>query len=69
MRIINLADPDCEPSGQELQDLSHRAFEDVTARSAAALKKLEDASEVRRREVLAHVNTVLASATREPGAK
>lgn len=65
MRTINLADPDFEPTGQELQALSHRAFEDVAARSAVALKKMEEAIEVRRREILAHVNTVLASAARE----
>jgi hypothetical protein len=38
--VINLADPDFEPTDEQLIELSKRAFADVKARHEAALAKL-----------------------------
>lgn len=39
-RKVNLADPDYEPTDEDLQRLAHEAFEDVPRRRAAALERL-----------------------------
>ncbi|MET0790119.1 MAG: hypothetical protein ABW061_01235 [Polyangiaceae bacterium] len=36
----NLADPDYEPTDEELQELSRSAFADVPAKNAEALRKV-----------------------------
>jgi hypothetical protein len=36
----NLADPEYEPTDEELQELTHSAFADVAARNFEALRKL-----------------------------
>jgi hypothetical protein len=36
----NLADPDYEPTDEELQELTHSAFADVAAKNAEALRKV-----------------------------
>jgi predicted Zn-dependent protease with MMP-like domain len=56
----NLADPDYEPSDEELQQLARDAFADVPARHRAAQKRLWDQIAALRAEVLARL------ATREP---
>jgi hypothetical protein len=45
-----LADPEYEPSDDELNSLSKAAFADVKARHAAALDRLFDAIDERRRQ-------------------
>ncbi|MBI5498092.1 MAG: hypothetical protein HY904_24025 [Deltaproteobacteria bacterium] len=52
-RKTNFADPAYEPTDEELVELSHEAFADVTARHQAALQRLY--AEVRR---LADANAV-----------
>lgn len=59
-RKVDLANPDFEPSDEELQELSRRAFEGVGERYAAALKRLEADIAQERREVLARVERMLA---------
>lgn len=62
-RKIDLADPDFEPSDDELQELSRRAFAGVGKKYSVALKRLEEDIERSRREVLAHVEAELAKAS------
>jgi len=49
---INLADPDSEPTDEQLICLSKRAFAGVTARHEAALTKLRAEIELARVKVL-----------------
>lgn len=37
---VNLADPDYEPTDEDLQRLAHEAFEDVPRRRVAVLQRL-----------------------------
>ncbi len=62
-RKVELSNPDFEPTGEELQELSRRAFAGVAERYAAAVAKLEQESARRRMEVLARVEAALAKAT------
>lgn len=57
----NLADPDYEPSDEELQQLARDAFADVPARHHEATQRLWDQIAALRAQVLARL------ATREPG--
>lgn len=59
-RAINLADPDFEPTDEELQRLAHEAFADVAKRRAetavhrrAHIEELRGRSLSRLREILA----------------
>ncbi|HSK03007.1 MAG TPA: hypothetical protein VK932_17270 [Kofleriaceae bacterium] len=56
----NLADPDYEPSDEELQQLARDAFADVPARQREAQRRLWDQIAALRAEVLARL------AIREP---
>jgi hypothetical protein len=38
----NLADPDYEPTDDELRELAHSAFADVAARNEQALRKIHE---------------------------
>jgi|GraSoiStandDraft_46_1057282.scaffolds.fasta_scaffold269873_3 hypothetical protein len=40
MPVVNLADPSCEPSDEQLQELSKRAFADVPATNERTLRML-----------------------------
>jgi len=42
MRHPNLADPDFEPTDEQLQELAHRAFAGVAEAHARALKELHE---------------------------
>ena len=59
-RKIDLSDPAFEPTDEELQELSKRAFAGVGERHALALRKVEDEMEERRKEVLVRVEEALA---------
>ncbi len=59
-RKVELSNPDFEPSDEELQELSRRAFEGVGERYAQALKIFEQQIDVSRKEALAHVEAMLA---------
>lgn len=59
-RKVDLTDPDFEPTGEELQALSRRAFEGVAERYAAALARLEGEIQRSRNEVLKRVEAELA---------
>ena len=61
-RKVDLANPDFEPSDEELQELSRRAFAGVGKKYSAALRRLEADIERSRREVLARVEAALAKA-------
>jgi predicted Zn-dependent protease with MMP-like domain len=56
----NLADPDYEPSDEELQQLAHDAFAEVPARQREAQRRMWDEIAALRAQVLARL------ATREP---
>jgi predicted Zn-dependent protease with MMP-like domain len=56
----NLADPDYEPSDEELQQLARDAFADVPAQHRAARQRLWDEIAALRAQVLARL------ASREP---
>ena len=56
----NLADPDYEPSDEELQQLAHDAFADVPARHREAQQRLWDEIAILRAQALARL------ANREP---
>jgi hypothetical protein len=58
---INLADPDFEPTDEQLQALSRRAFADVARLNAEAAARLAAAIETRRRAVIARVERLLAA--------
>jgi hypothetical protein len=60
-RKVDLADPDFEPSDEELQELSRRAFQGAGERYAVALKKLAADIDSSRKEVLARVERMLAN--------
>ena len=62
-RKVDLANPDFEPSDEELQELSRKAFAGVGTKYSAALKRFEDDIERSRREVLARVEAELAKAS------
>jgi len=62
---INLADPDCEPSDEQLRALSRGAFADVKQRNAEAAARLAAAIEERRRAVLARIAPLLAAGRRD----
>jgi hypothetical protein len=49
--VINLADPDFEPTDEQLQGLSKRAFANVGAKHDAVLAKLR--AEIRARQSVA----------------
>jgi hypothetical protein len=49
---INLADPDFEPTDEQLRALSRRAFAEVAAQNAEAAARLASAIEARRKLVL-----------------
>ncbi len=49
---INLADPDFEPSDEQLIELSRRAFGDVKARHEAALARLRAEIAARGKQLL-----------------
>jgi hypothetical protein len=57
----NLADPEFEPSDEQLRALSRRAFADVRRQNAEAAARLAGAIEERRRAVLARIAPLLAS--------
>jgi len=59
---INLADPDFEPTDEQLIGLSKRAFADVTANHEAALAKLRAEIAVARVQVLKNVAAYTAAA-------
>lgn len=59
-RKVELSNPDFEPTDEELQELSRRAFAGVAERYAEALAKLEREIERGRQEVLARVEARLA---------
>jgi hypothetical protein len=61
-RIIDLADPDFEPSDEELRALSRGAFADVGRKNAEVAARLTAAIEERRRAVLARIAPLLATA-------
>ena len=63
-RRINLADPEFEPTDEQLRALSHRAYAEVPRRNAEAATRLAAAIEVRRKAVLARIQPMLASARR-----
>ncbi|MBI2389140.1 MAG: hypothetical protein HYV09_05950 [Deltaproteobacteria bacterium] len=56
----NLANPDFEPSDEQLQELSRRAFEGVPARRRAALARVHAEIAKRREAVLQDVRARLA---------
>ena len=58
---INLADPDCEPSDEQLRALSRGAFADVRRKNDEATARLTAAIEQRRQAVLARIAPFLAS--------
>jgi hypothetical protein len=58
---INLADPDFEPSDEQLCALSRGAFADVRDKNAEAAARLAAAIEERRRAVLGRIAPLLAS--------
>ncbi len=62
---INLADPDFEPSDEQLRALSRGAFADVREKNAEAAARLAAAIEERRRAVLVRIAPLLASGGRQ----
>ena len=60
LRKVDLTNPDFEPTDEELQELSRRAFAGLAERDAAAVARLEQESARRRQEVLARVEAALA---------
>ncbi|KAB2903388.1 MAG: hypothetical protein F9K40_07190 [Kofleriaceae bacterium] len=60
---VNLADPDFEPTDEQLQTLSKRAFADVARQHADALQRLEAAIAERRKAVLERVQRLRGAAT------
>lgn len=58
---INLADPDFEPSGEQLQALSHSAFAGVAERNAEAAARMTAAIAARRQQVLARILSLVAT--------
>lgn len=52
MRHPNLADPEFEPTDEQLQELAHRAFAGVAEAHARALKELHARIAVEAKEVL-----------------
>jgi hypothetical protein len=52
---VNLADPDVEPTDEQLAELMKRAFADVRAKHEAALSRLHAEIAVARTEVLARL--------------
>ncbi len=49
---VNLADPDCEPTDEQLAELMHRAFAGVAEKRRAALAKLRAGIATERQRVL-----------------
>jgi hypothetical protein len=62
-RRINLADPDFEPSDEQLQALSHSAFAGVAERNAEAAARMTSAIAARRQKVLERILPLLAATT------
>lgn len=60
---VNLADPDFEPTDEQLQALSKRAFADVARQHADALRRLEASIAERRKVVLERVQRLRGAAT------
>ena len=56
----NLADPDVEPTDEELAGLSHRAFAHVRGERAAALERLRAEIAAERVRVLARLSSIVA---------
>jgi Ser/Thr protein kinase RdoA (MazF antagonist) len=52
----NLADPDYEPSDEELQQLAHDAFAEVPARHREALQQMRESIAALRAAVLARIH-------------
>lgn len=50
---VNLADPNYEPTDEDLRELSREAFADVALKNAEALARLGEEIEELRRQVLA----------------
>ena len=59
---INLADPDFEPTDEQLIGLSKRAFAGVTAKHEAALRKLRMEIELARAKVLKDLAAYMSAA-------
>ena len=57
----NLADPDVEPTDEELQGLSTRAFAAAKERRGAILERLREEIARARHEAIARVHTLLAA--------
>jgi hypothetical protein len=52
-RQVNLADPDFEPTDEELRELSRAAFADVAEENAAALARMNAFIEGERKKAVA----------------
>jgi hypothetical protein len=55
----NLADPEVEPTDEELAGLTHRAFAHVRAERAAALDRLREEIAAERVRVLARLPSIV----------
>jgi predicted Zn-dependent protease with MMP-like domain len=58
----NLADPDYEPSDEELQQLAHAAFAEVPARQREAERRLWEEIEALRVQLMARLAKLRAGA-------
>ena len=64
-RARNLADPEYEPTDEELRELAHSAFADVASRNAEALRRVHAEIEKSRVELMKRLPALLLVSSSE----